>query len=239
MSESQDPKGKAPAEEKADETTQQSSSHEDGESGSGGGASALAASLKKKAKKNKNNNGAEGGEGSDTKPASRITENMAESLLELNPSLKAELSGVGKDKAADILRKMDVADLMTGLSVGGKNQKDMASYKFWQTQPVPRFDDKKDEKTQEGPIKRINPEEVSKEPDPLIEGFEWVTLDLTDEKELQELYDLLTYHYVEDDAAMFRFNYSAAFLNWYVGFEPPFFLPCVWYWTKLTGTAVL
>lgn len=24
-------------------------------------------------------------------------------------------------------------------SVSGKNQKDMASYKFWQTQPVPRF----------------------------------------------------------------------------------------------------
>lgn len=24
-------------------------------------------------------------------------------------------------------------------SVSGKNQKNMASYKFWQTQPVPRF----------------------------------------------------------------------------------------------------
>lgn len=28
---------------------------------------------------------------------------------------------------------------MFGQSVSGKNQKDMASYKFWQTQPVPRF----------------------------------------------------------------------------------------------------
>lgn len=239
MSESKDPKGKAPAEEKTEETSQQGSAKGDG--GTGSAASNLASSLKKKVKKNKNNSGGaagEEGEGSDAKPSARITEDMAESLLEMNPSLKAELSGVDKNKATDILRKMDVADLMTGLSVGGKNQKDMASYRFWQTQPVPRFDDKKDEKTHEGPIKRINPEEVSKEPDQLIEGFEWVTLDLTDEKELQELYDLLTYHYVEDDAAMFRFNYSAAFLNWFVEFPfpPPDMSVCgLWDWFELTG----
>jgi glycylpeptide N-tetradecanoyltransferase len=216
MSESQDTKGKAPAEEETSSGDLQSSTTREDATD----VSALAASLKKKIKKGKGSDG-EAGEGSDPKPASRITENMAESLLELNPSLKAELAGVDKKKATEVLQKMDVADLMTGLSVGGKNQKDMASYKFWQTQPVPRFDDKKEARVQEGPIKMINPEEVSKEPDPLIEGFEWVTLDLTDEKELQELYDLLTFHYVEDDAAMFRFNYSASFLNWYVDSSYP------------------
>ena len=78
--------------------------------------------------------------------------------------------------------------------MSGKNQKNMASYKFWQTQPVPRFgvfpegefegliaNVKIDEtiESDEGPIKLIDPEQVPKEPYPLIEGFEWVTMDLT------------------------------------------------------------
>lgn len=65
------------------------------------------------------------------------------------------------------------------------------------------------------------------------EGFEWVTMDLTEEKQVrtfpffglililiviksEEVYELLSNHYVEDDEAMFRFNYSVSFLNWYV-----------------------
>lgn len=137
-----------------------------------------------------------------------------EALLESNAALKNELAGMDKDKAAEALRKMDIAELLTGLAVGGKNQKDMASYKFWQTQPVPRFDEAANDAG--GPIKIIDPEKVSKTPDTLIEGFEWATLDLTNDDELQELWDLLTYHYVEDDNAMFRFRYSKSFLHWLV-----------------------
>lgn len=151
---------------------------------------------------------------SGSKPAgAKMTPKAAESLLEMNAALKNEMAGLDKGKATDAVRKMDIAELLTGLSVQGKNQKDMASYKFWQTQPVPRFDDKE---SAGGPIKMIDPEKVSKEPDALIEGFEWATLDLTNETELQELYDLLTNHYVEDDNAMFRFNYSRSFLHWWV-----------------------
>lgn len=79
----------------------------------------------------------------------------------------------------------------------------------------------------------IDPEKVPKEPQQLLEGFEWVTMDLTDEKEvghdfadmvevwlmypkLEEVWELLNGHYVEDDEAMFRFNYSVSFLNWYI-----------------------
>ncbi|KAH8693726.1 peptide N-myristoyl transferase [Talaromyces proteolyticus] len=141
-----------------------------------------------------------------------IPPQMVDTLLRMNPALANELAGMPKDKAVEVLRNMDVADLLTGMSLGKKNQKDMASYKFWQTQPVPRFDDQGD--IAEGPIKVIRPEEVPKEPSALIEGFEWVTLDLNDDKEVAELYDLLSNHYVEDDNAMFRFNYSRAFLNW-------------------------
>ncbi|KAJ5273439.1 hypothetical protein N7478_008564 [Penicillium angulare] len=140
---------------------------------------------------------------------------MIESLMEMNPALKSELASMPQDKAAEMLSNMDISQLLTGLSVGGKNQKDMASYKFWQTQPVPRFDDSKSkEAITQGPIKIIKPEEVSKTPGPLVEGFEWCTLDLTDPEELKELYELLNNHYVEDDNAMFRFSYSQSFLHW-------------------------
>jgi len=47
-----------------------------------------------------------------------------------------------------------------------------------------------------------------------MEGFEWVTMDLTREEELKEVFELLYGHYVEDEEAMFRFNYSASFLRW-------------------------
>lgn len=134
----------------------------------------------------------------------------------MNPALKAELASMDPAKAAQALTQMDISQLLTGLSVGGKNQKDMASYKFWQTQPVPSFGDNASKKpVEQGPIKRIDPDQVSKTPDNLIEGFEWCTLDLTDPTELQELYELLNNHYVEDDNAMFRFAYSQSFLHWY------------------------
>lgn len=34
--------------------------------------------------------------------------------------------------------------------------------------------------------------------------------------QLEEVYELLTGHYVEDEESMFRFNYSVSFFNWYV-----------------------
>lgn len=153
-------------------------------------------------------------ESSSKKVGSKFTPQMAESLLEMNPALKGELGSIDKSTARDLLKKMDVSDLLTGMAIGGKNQKDMASYKFWQTQPVPRFDERADTPQSDGPIKIIDPEQVPTEPDPLVEGFEWCELDLTKEEELKEVYELLTYHYVEDDNTQFRFKYSPAFFNW-------------------------
>ncbi|KAJ5812093.1 hypothetical protein N7474_008394 [Penicillium riverlandense] len=145
----------------------------------------------------------------------KIPAKVVESMLEQNPALKKELAAMDKNKAAEALQNMDISQLLTGLSLGGKNQKDMASYKFWQTQPVPHFEDQgRQKQVTQGPIKRINPDEVSKTPDPLLEGFEWCTLDLTNNEELKELYELLNNHYVEDDNAMFRFSYSQSFLHW-------------------------
>ena len=55
---------------------------------------------------------------SSSTPASKLTNGMVEQLLEMNPSLKSEVAGLGKDNAAEAVRKMDVADLLTGM-VGG------------------------------------------------------------------------------------------------------------------------
>lgn len=184
-----------------------------------------AASKKKKSKKAKiksalsvgksssGNDEAQSGESSSSSnPASKLTSGMVQQLLEMNPSLKNEVSGLSKEQAANEIKKLDVSDLLTGMTVSGKNQKDMASYKFWSTQPVARFDEAA--QVEEGPIKKIDSDQVPKEPKALYEGFEWVTMNLEDEKEMTEVYELLYGHYVEDDEAMFRFNYSQSFLNW-------------------------
>lgn len=52
---------------------------------------------------------------SESNPASKLTSGMVEQLLEMNPSLKSEVAGMDKDKATEKLKKLDVADLLTGM----------------------------------------------------------------------------------------------------------------------------
>jgi len=55
---------------------------------------------------------------------------------------------------------------------------------------------------------------VRQEPWKLPAPFEWKNCDLTDDDMLNQVYELLTRNYVEDDDNMFRFDYSPAFLKW-------------------------
>jgi glycylpeptide N-tetradecanoyltransferase len=72
-----------------------------------------------------------------------------------------------------------------------------------------------EEVTEEGAIEAAKkPEEIRDRPLPLPNGFEWCTVDVEKEEDMTELYKLLTENYVEDDDAMFRFDYSPEFLNW-------------------------
>lgn len=138
-------------------------------------------------------------------------------LLESNPALKNELLAKAKNEEnlEQLIRGLNINQMLTGLAPQGKNVKDMASHKFWKTQPVLSFDELAGkDKIVDGPIKEIDIDKVAKVPSPMHEGFEWVTMDLEDEKELEEVYELLTNHYVEDQEAMFRFRYSPSFLNW-------------------------
>ncbi|KAG6031878.1 glycylpeptide N-tetradecanoyltransferase [Claviceps citrina] len=145
-------------------------------------------------------------------------------LASLNPGLMQEMAAQSgspdpsAEQVAAMLRGMNLSDVMTGLAASGKNVKDMGAYKFWQTQPVPRFGEEEEAKTgkklEEGPLRVQTVEEVDREPQPLVAGFDWVTVDLADEGEMKEVYELLNGHYVEDDEAMFRFNYIPEVLRW-------------------------
>lgn len=190
--------------------------------GVAGGASS-SSKKKKKSKRKKAKEmltGKSGDQEEDLKKAmSNLTPEQVKELMALNPALASEVaeasgsSNPSPEKAAEALSKLNLQDIMTGLATGGKNVKEMGAYKFWQTQPVPKFGE--DEKSfEEGPIKVQTVDQVSKERAPLVPGFEWVEVDLTDDEEIKEVYELLNGHYVEDDAAMFRFNYSSSFLRW-------------------------
>uniref|UniRef100_A0A182VRI7 Glycylpeptide N-tetradecanoyltransferase n=1 Tax=Anopheles minimus TaxID=112268 RepID=A0A182VRI7_9DIPT len=91
------------------------------------------------------------------------------------------------------------------------------SYKFWSTQPVPRMDENilaNEAIEQDKPLS-----EIRQEPYALPDGFTWDTMNLNDPLQLKELYTLLNENYVEDDDAMFRFDYQPEFLQW--ALQPP------------------
>lgn len=154
----------------------------------------------------------------DAPAGQHLSKDQLNQLLNANPALKNQLlANKGNQSIEEMLKKLSMNEMLTGLAPGGKNVKDMASHAFWKTQPVPSFDEMAS-KTDivDGPIKEIDQAKVPKEPSEMYPGFKWVTMNLEDEKELDEVYELLSNHYVEDNEAMFRFRYSPSFLNWYV-----------------------
>lgn len=95
-----------------------------------------------------------------------------------------------------------------------KSQQD---YKFWSTQPVPSIDDDTQEHGAVDKPKQVK--DVRQDPYNMPKGFIWSDIDLNDPKQAEELYELLTKNYVEDDDNMFRFDYSLNFLVW--ALKPP------------------
>mmetsp|Transcript_16098 Transcript_16098/g.34830 ORF Transcript_16098/g.34830 Transcript_16098/m.34830 type:complete len:429 (-) Transcript_16098:795-2081(-) len=105
--------------------------------------------------------------------------------------------------------------IQTTLSYVDLKRKAKDKYAFWETQPVAQFKDEREQQFQEGPIDTEKTvADVKQEPYSLPDSFEWCTCDLTKPGVIQEVYELLSNNYVEDDDAMFRFNYSEAFLKW-------------------------
>ncbi|KAK2884765.1 glycylpeptide N-tetradecanoyltransferase 1-like [Channa argus] len=93
------------------------------------------------------------------------------------------------------------------------------TYRFWETQPVPRLGDII---TTHGPIaeSEVN---VRKEAYSLPQGFSWDTLDLSSPRILKELCTLLNDNYMEEDDNTYKFNFSQEYLQW--ALQPPNWLP--------------
>lgn len=97
------------------------------------------------------------------------------------------------------------------------------THQFWNTQPVPQSasdllpaKNKSSETLSEGPINKCDDlSKVPSDPVPLpSSNLSWITLDITDEGQMSELYKLLNQNYVEDVESMFRFDYPPQFLQW-------------------------
>lgn len=91
-------------------------------------------------------------------------------------------------------------------------------HEFWDTQPVPKSSFGLDA-SKEGEIEKGKIEDVKQEPYNLPAGYEWADVDLSDDVQLNEVYELLRDHYVEDSDHMFRFDYQREFLKW--ALQPP------------------
>jgi glycylpeptide N-tetradecanoyltransferase len=110
-----------------------------------------------------------------------------------------------------------------------------------------------------GPLEEKKLTDVQKEPYTMMTGYKWDTIDMTDAKQVtrarlvtlcyvarpdiahltsrsapyqvEEVYQLLSNHYVEDDDAQFRFDYSRDFLTWCVLLLPsvlPLLVDDIW-----------
>jgi len=84
---------------------------------------------------------------------------------------------------------------------------------FWSTQPMPHGENARSN-LPEGPIHDPTAEEIRSTPYNMPAGFSWGLVDIENPPELQDLYKLLSNNYVEDDDALFRFDYSPQFLTW-------------------------
>ncbi|KZO97861.1 N-myristoyl transferase [Calocera viscosa TUFC12733] len=151
-----------------------------------------------------------------------IPQEMVDAVME---KVKEEDPQSQVDKAEIIkqMKAMQIMDILSGKkALGGKGKKDMGEHKFWSTQPVPQIGEQAPEDS--GPIEPSVPrDQVRQEAYALPKDFQWVTVDMKNEAECKEVYELLSANYVEDDDASFRFAYTASFLRW--ALMPPGYHP--------------
>eukprot|EP01059_Diplonema_ambulator_P002760 TRINITY_DN12408_c0_g1_i1.p1 TRINITY_DN12408_c0_g1~~TRINITY_DN12408_c0_g1_i1.p1 ORF type:complete len:484 (+),score=190.22 TRINITY_DN12408_c0_g1_i1:54-1454(+) len=125
---------------------------------------------------------------------------------------KKAKAAAGKDDDADKEEKIrQLAEVM----IPNKARKDPnKKHKFWDKQPVLQLDKPFELGDREEALEKKSLEEVQKDPYDLPEGMEWWSPDVENDEHMTLIYELLRDHYVEDDDAMFRFNYTHEFLRW-------------------------
>ena len=77
-------------------------------------------------------------------------------------------------------------------------------FKFWSTQPVPKFNENFEEHGTIDALKTV--EDVRPDPYPMPDGFTWSSLNVNDSTHRKEIYTLLYENYVEDDDCTFRYS---------------------------------
>ncbi|GAA6021320.1 hypothetical protein JCM8202_003568 [Rhodotorula sphaerocarpa] len=154
----------------------------------------------------------------------KLSDSQLDAVAQRIAAEHPELPKLSPEQVQELVSSMQIdKDVLSGKKgLMGKGTKDMASHKFWKTQPVVKLDQR--DEVKEGVIEADKkPEEVPKDPVPLHKDFRWVTVDLTNPDERKEVYELLTHHYVEDLDATFRFDYSPEFIEW--ALKPPGYFP--------------
>ena len=84
---------------------------------------------------------------------------------------------------------------------------------------MPKYFEPAPDRAYDAPLEVKTVDQVDETPQQLPQGYDWDVIDLSDDAVAQELYELLTNHYVEDSDGKFRFDYSIPFLRW--ALNPP------------------
>jgi len=107
--------------------------------------------------------------------------------------------------------KTDLARAMFLGQTGPPTTEQEKEHKFWNTQPVPQ---KERPENVHGEIEQKVVKDIRAIPLKLPSAFEWTNCNMADSKTVDEVYNLLSSNYVEDDESTFRFDYSREFLKW-------------------------
>ncbi|XP_033466892.2 glycylpeptide N-tetradecanoyltransferase 2-like [Epinephelus lanceolatus] len=126
----------------------------------------------------------------------------------------AMLDSLPESKQQEIQRALHLFTLGPSLPKNLQQAK-KHTYRFWDTQPVPRLGDSVET---HGPIVE-GEASVRTEPYSLPKGFSWDTLDLSSPTVLKELCTLLSENYMEEDDNTIRFEFSPEYLQW--ALQPP------------------
>lgn len=121
-----------------------------------------------------------------------------------------------KQKIAAIIQALKQQNISPTTALPAAQEEVTRTHAFWDTQPMFLGEDDPDKKQEiHAPLIPNKPkEELRQTPYNMPKGFEWCDIDITNDDERMQVYDLLNKNYVEDDQAMFRFDYSHEFLLW-------------------------
>eukprot|EP00916_Digyalum_oweni_P005971 GHVL01010307.1.p1 GENE.GHVL01010307.1~~GHVL01010307.1.p1 ORF type:complete len:252 (+),score=29.82 GHVL01010307.1:41-796(+) len=161
-------------------------------------------------------------DGKDAEPQSSSVEDETN----VNPDLTSDLDRRAMARAEQLRKGAKLKsenDLYAILHTKAREEQKCRvgqDHRFWDTQPVPKLSEPMDPLQTQGEIDpNSDISRVNVDPDPLPSQFEWCDVNIDDDTQVQEVYELLCNNYVEDDDSMFRFDYSTAFLRWVL--SPP------------------